>query len=186
MKKIINLPASDEEIQNLRAGDVFYLSGTLVTGRDKVYRRIAEEDGELPLDLTGMAIYHAGPIVRKKDLEWELISIGPTSSMRMEKWTPEFIKKTKVKVMIGKGGMGEKTTAACIEHKTIHCIYPGGCAVLGAGQVEKIEGVYWQEFGMAECAWIMKTCRFGPLIVSIDTHGNNIFTENSIYYRQNM
>jgi len=100
----------------------------------------------------------------------------------MEKWAAGFIEKTGVKVMIGKGGMGEKTTAACREYGAIHCVYPGGCAVLGAGQIEKIEGVFWQELGMAECLWVMRTGEFGPLIVSIDTQGNNLFAENSAYY----
>jgi len=78
--------------------------------------------------------------------------------------------------------MGEKTASACREHKAIHCVYPGGCAVLGASQIEKIDGVFWQELGMAECLWVMKSKEFGPLIVSIDTQGNNLFAENSRVY----
>jgi L(+)-tartrate dehydratase beta subunit len=84
--------------------------------------------------------------------------------------------------MIGKGGMGKDTTAACREFSAIHCVYPGGCAVLGAQQVEKIESVYWLELGMCECLWVMKVREFGPLIVSIDTQGNNLFAENTAYY----
>jgi L(+)-tartrate dehydratase beta subunit len=129
-----------------------------------------------------MAIYHAGPIVRETKGEYEIVSIGPTSSVRMEKWAADFIKKTGVKVMIGKGGMGEKTACACREYGAIHCVYPGGCAVLGASQIEKIENVFWPELGMAECLWVMKTKSFGPLIVSIDTQGNNLFAENLAYF----
>ena len=182
MKKIINLPLCDNDVGSLRAGDIIYLSGTLVTGRDEVYRRIVEEEIAPPLNLEGMAIYHAGPIVREKGKEWELVSIGPTSSIRMEKWAAGFIEKTRIKAMIGKGGMGEKTTAACREYGAIHCVYPGGCAVLGSSQIEKIENVFWQELTMAECVWVMKTSLFGPLIVGIDAQGNNLFTENSAYY----
>ena len=182
MKKILNLPLCDEDISALRAGDIIYLCGTLVTGRDEVYRRIVEEQTASPVDLKGGANYHAGPIVREREKQRELVSIGPTSSIRMEKWAADFIKKTGVKVMIGKGGMGEKTTSACREYRAIHCVYPGGCAVLGASQIEKIENVFWQELGMAECLWVMKTNEFGPLIVSIDTQGNNLFAENSKYY----
>jgi len=180
--KILNLPLCDNDIRGLRAGDIIYLSGILVTGRDEVYHRIVEEGMACPVDLKGGANYHAGPIVREKGAEWELVSIGPTSSVRMEKWAARFIEKTGVKVMIGKGGMGEKTTAACREYGAIHCVYPGGCAVLGASQIEKIEGVFWPELTMAECIWTMKTNHFGPLIVSIDTQGNNIFAENSTFY----
>ena len=182
MKKILSLPLCDEDISELRAGDIFYLSGILVTGRDEVYHRVVEDGLPCPVDLKGGANYHAGPIVRENGDKWELVSIGPTSSVRMEKWAADFIQKTGVKVMIGKGGMGEKTASACREHCAIHCVYPGGCAVLGASQIEKIENVFWYELGMAECLWVMKSREFGPLIVSIDTQGNNLFAENSKYY----
>jgi L(+)-tartrate dehydratase beta subunit len=61
-------------------------------------------------------------------------------------------------------------------------VYPGGCAVLGAGQVEKIENVFWPELGMGECLWVMRVSNFGPLIVSIDSLGNNLFAENAAHY----
>ncbi|MDR2942433.1 MAG: L(+)-tartrate dehydratase subunit beta [Treponema sp.] len=182
MKKTLNLPLRGEDISSLRAGDVIYLAGTLVTGRDEVYHRIVEKGENPPVDLNGMAVYHAGPIVRETEGNYEIVSIGPTSSVRMEKWSADFIKKTGVKVMIGKGGMGEKTVRACKEYGAIHCVYPGGCAVLGANQIEKIENVFWPELGMAECLWVMKTQCFGPLIVSIDAQGNSLFAENSIYF----
>jgi len=182
MKKTLSLPLSDEDVRGLKAGDVIYLSGILVTGRDEVYHRIVEEGIECPVDLKGGANYHAGPIVRERDNGWELVSIGPTSSVRMEKWAADFIAKTGVKVMIGKGGMGEKTASACREYGAIHCVYPGGCAVLGAGQIDRIEGVYWPELGMAECLWVMRTGGFGPLIVGIDACGNSLFAENAAWY----
>ena len=87
--------------------------------------------------------------------------------------------------MIGKGGMGEGTALACREKKAVHCVYPGGCAVLGASQVENIEDCFWQELGMAECMWVMRTLKFGPLIVSIDTCGNSLFEENYVHYKIN-
>jgi L(+)-tartrate dehydratase beta subunit len=78
--------------------------------------------------------------------------------------------------------MGSKTAAACRGHKVIHCVYPGGCAVLGAEQVAQIEDVFWRELGMPECLWVMRVRCFGPLIVSIDTLGSNMFAENAAYY----
>jgi len=180
--RVLNLPLQDEDIKDLRIGDIISLSGTLVTGRDEVHHRITEGKMDSPVDLEGMAIYHAGPIVKERQGNYEIVSIGPTSSVRMEKWAADFIAKTKVKVMIGKGGMGEKTANACREYRTIHCIYPGGCAVLGASQIKNIESVFWPELGMAECLWVMKTDLFGPLIVSIDTDGNNLFSSNSAFF----
>ena len=173
------------DICDLRAGDIFYFSGTLVTGRDEVYHRVCEENIMPSIDLKDKAIYHAGPIVKENGENYELVSIGPTTSARMEKWAADFIKKTGVKIMIGKGGMGEATTAACKEHGAIHCVYPGGCAVLGASQIDKIENCIWSEFGMAECMWVMRTKAFGPLVVSIDTHGNNLFLENLSVFKKN-
>jgi len=179
MKKIITTPVQYEDIADLRMGDIIYLSGTLATGRDDVHRRVVHEGMECPFDFKGLAIFHAGPIVRENH---ELVSVGPTSSIRMEEWAAGFIEKTGVKIMIGKGGMGAKTAAACREHGVLHCVYPGGCAVLGAQQVEAIDGVYWEELGMPECVWVMRVRDFGPLIVSIDTEGNNMFAENAAYY----
>jgi L(+)-tartrate dehydratase beta subunit len=138
---------------------------------------------DAPLDLKGTAVFHAGPIVREIEKErYELVSIGPTSSIRMEKWAAAFLEKTRVKMMIGKGGMGAGTVAGCQRHGAVHCVYPGGCAVLGAEQIEKIEKVFWPELGMAECIWVLTAREFGPLIVSIDAQGNSLFAENAAYY----
>jgi L(+)-tartrate dehydratase beta subunit len=186
-KYIITTPILDSDIANLRTGDIVYLSGIIATGRDDVHRRVVHEGMQCPVDFNSAAIFHAGPIVRESvpaagSSAYELVSVGPTSSIRMEAWAAEFIKKTGVKMMIGKGGMGEKTAAACRELGVVHCVYPGGCAVLGAGQVEKIEAVFWRELGMPECLWVMRAREFGPLIVSIDTRGNNLFAENAALY----
>jgi len=184
--KIINTPVHDEDIAGLRVGDIVYLSGTLATGRDAVHRKVVQRGIMPPFDLSGLAIFHAGPIVRKipppKGCGYELVSVGPTSSIRMEELAADFIAKTGVKVMIGKGGMGDKTAAACRAHGVIHCVYPGGCAVLGAGQVERITAAHWEELGMPEALWVMEARMFGPLIVSIDTLGTNMFTENAKFY----
>jgi len=104
----------------------------------------------------------------------------------MEEWAAGFLEKTGALIMIGKGGMGPKTADACRRLGAIHCVYPGGCAALGAGQVEKIEGAYWRELGMPECVWAMRVRRFGPLIVSIDAAGRSMFAENAALYASRM
>jgi L(+)-tartrate dehydratase beta subunit len=184
-KIIITTPVQKSDIAGLRIGDMVYLSGMLVTGRDDVHRRVVDEGMPCPVDFSGGAIFHAGPIVREGGTAgggFALVSVGPTSSIRMEEWAAAFIARTGVKVMIGKGGMGPKTAAACREHGVIHCVYPGGCAVLGAGQIEKIEAVFWRELGMPECLWVLRAREAGPLVVSIDTQGNNLFAENAARY----
>ncbi len=179
MKKILTTPIRDEDLKDLNVGDVVYLTGRLVTCRDVAHRRLIEQGRELPVNLEGGAIFHAGPIVRKKDDgKFEMVSIGPTTSMRMEKFEREFIKQTGVKLIVGKGGMGPETAAGCQENTAVHAIFPGGCAVLAATQVEEIEDAHWQDLGMPETLWVNRVKEFGPLIISIDTKGNNLIQQN--------
>lgn len=178
-KKILTTPIKSEDLESLNVGDTVYLTGHLVTCRDVAHRRLIEQKRELPVDLKGGAIFHAGPIVRKKDDgKFEMVSIGPTTSMRMEKFEREFIKETGVKLIVGKGGMGPETIAGCQEHKAVHAIFPGGCAVLAATLVEEIERAEWQDLGMPETLWVNRVREFGPLIISIDTKGNNLIEQN--------
>ena len=182
-KKIITTPISDEMIENLNIGDVIYLTGTIATCRDDGHKRLAEEGIRPDFNLKNMGIIHAGPIIKTlPGGGWEVVSIGPTTSSRMEKFESSFIKESGIKMIIGKGGMGTDTAKACKEYKAIHCVYPGGCAVTAASQVESVTGVEWEDFGMPEAFWIMKVKEFGPLIVSIDTKGKNLFEENKSLY----
>jgi len=182
MKKNLKTPLNNADLAEIRIGDLLYLDGHMITCRDIAHRRLIERGMELPVNLQGLAIFHAGPIVKQDGAGYEMISIGPTTSMRMEKYEQEFIERTGVKLVIGKGGMGAKTAQACREHKALHCVFPGGCAVLAATQVEEIEGVQWAELGMPESLWICRVKGFGPLIVSIDTEGNNLFADNKALY----
>lgn len=187
MKKILNTPISDEDLKDIKAGDVIYLNGHIVTCRDVAHRRLIEYGRELPVNLQGGAIFHAGPIVKKidgKDNKYEMISVGPTTSMRMEKFEKKFIEKTGVKLIVGKGGMGPNTEAGCRENKAIHCVFPAGCAVLAATTVEEIENEYWQDLGMPETLWVCRVKEFGPLIVSIDAEGNNLFEQNKVLFNE--
>lgn len=185
MKKILRTPLRDEDLRDLKVGDVVYLTGRLVTCRDVAHRRLIEQGRALPVDLQGGAIFHAGPIVRKKDDDsYEMVSIGPTTSMRMEKFEREFIRQTGVKLIVGKGGMGPETVAGCQEGVAVHAIFPGGCAVLAATQVEAIEGYEWPDLGMPETLWINRVKEFGPLIISIDTRGNNLISDNKAVFNQ--
>jgi tartrate/fumarate subfamily iron-sulfur-dependent hydro-lyase beta chain len=113
MKKVLTTPLRDEDLADLKIGDVVYLTGRLVTCRDVAHRRLIEQGRQLPVNLEGGAIFHVGPIVRKKDDGgFEMVSIGPTTSMRMEKFEREFIKQTGVKLIVGKGGMALRLSQA--------------------------------------------------------------------------
>lgn len=179
--KVLNTPIKDEDLESLVIGDIIYLNGYLVTSRDDVHQRLIKQHKALPVDLAGKAIFHAGPIMQEIEGQpgrYRVISIGPTTSMRMEKYEKEFIAQTGVKVIVGKGGMGSNTVAGCQEHKAIHTVFPGGCALLAANCVEEVGRVEWLDLGMPEAMWVMRVKQFGPLIVSIDTKGNNLFENN--------
>ena len=184
-KKILTTPIGAEDLADIKIGDVIYLSGHIVTCRDVPHRRVVEEDRQLPLDIRGGAILHAGPIIRKTgEKSFEMVSVGPTTSMRMEKFEREFIAKTGVRLIVGKGGMGEGTMSGCKEFGAIHCVFPAGCAVVAATQVEEIESADWTELGMPETLWKCRVKEFGPLIVSIDAHGNNLFEQNKVKFNE--
>jgi L(+)-tartrate dehydratase beta subunit len=184
-KRILTTPIKAEDLEDINAGDVVYLTGYLTTCRDVAHRRLIEEGRKLPVNLDGGAIIHAGPIIRALgDDHYELVNVGPTTSMRMEKFEEEFIKETGVKLIVGKGGMGEGTMRGCRNYKALHAVFPAGCAVLAATCVEKIEDANWKDLGMPETLWTCKVKEFGPLIVSIDTHGRNLFEENKVKFNE--
>lgn len=186
-KKILTTPLRAEDLEDIRIGDIIYLNGHIVTCRDVAHRRLIEGGRELPVDIEGGAIFHAGPIVRPipgEEDKFEMVSIGPTTSMRMEKFEKEFIKETGVRVIVGKGGMAEGTMEGCREYKAIHCVFPAGCAVVAATCVEEVEDAQWRDLGMPETLWKCRVKEFGPLIVSIDTHGGNLFEENKVIFNE--
>ena len=132
-KKILTTPISAEDLKDIKIGDIVYLNGSMTTCRDVAHRRLVEEGRELPVDVRNNAIFHAGPIIRPLENDkFEMVSVGPTTSMRMEKFEYEFVKETGVRVIIGKGGMKENTERACKEFGAIHCVFPAGNAVVAA------------------------------------------------------
>ena len=138
-KKILTTPVSAEDLKDIHIGDVVYLNGDLTTCRDVAHRRLVEEGRPLPVDVKDAAIFHAGPIIRPlEDDKFEMVSVGPTTSMRMEKFEYEFVQKSGVRVIVGKGGMGPNTERACKEFGAIHCVFPAGNAVVAATEVEEI------------------------------------------------
>ncbi|MED4227370.1 L(+)-tartrate dehydratase subunit beta [Neobacillus cucumis] len=184
-KKVLTTPIKDEDLKDIRIGDIIYLTGTIVTCRDVAHRRLIEEKIPLPVDLKGKAIFHAGPIVRDLgDEKYEIVSVGPTTSMRMEKFEKEFIEETGVKLIVGKGGMGKNTEEGCKIHKALHLVFPAGNAVFAATKVEQITEVHWKDLGMPESLWVCEVNEFGPLIVSIDAEGNNIYEENKVEFNK--
>lgn len=161
-KKILVTPISAEDLEDIKIGDIVYLSGSLTTCRDVAHRRVVEEGREIPVDVRNNAILHAGPIIRPLENDkFEMVSVGPTTSMRMEKFEYEFVKITGVRVIVGKGGMKEQTAAACKDFGAIHVVIPAGNAVVAAVAVEEIERAEWRDLGMPETLWNCRVKEFG-------------------------
>ena len=184
-KKVLVTPVSAEDLKDIHIGDIIYLDGSLTTCRDVAHRRVVEEGREIPVDVRNNAILHAGPIIRPLENDkFEMVSVGPTTSMRMEKFEYEFVKETGVRVIVGKGGMKENTANACKDFGCIHCVIPAGNAVVAAVRVEEIVRAEWRDLGMPETLWNCRVREFGPLIVSIDSYGKNYFEEKKVEYNK--
>lgn len=176
----LKTPISEADIRKLKVNDVVYISGIIFTARDQAHRRALElqkEGKKPPIDMTGLAVFHCGPIVKKEGDKWIVVAAGPTTSTRMDLFEDEFIKNFKVKVVIGKGGMGKKTTEAMKQYGAVYGAFTGGAAVLAAKAVKNVKSVEWFDLGMPEAMWILEVEDFGPLIVAIDAHGNNLFED---------
>ena len=176
-KHELTTPLQIDDIKKLNAGDIVYLSGIVYTARDEAHAHIlgSDEAGkELPFDLEGAAIYHCGPLMAKKnENKWKAVAAGPTTSARMAGMTPKLLGRHAVRALIGKGGM--QGVAGALKEKCVYLAYTGGCAALAAEAIKKVRTVHWSHLGMPEAVWELEVENFGPLIVGIDTHGNDLF-----------
>lgn len=174
----LRTPIQEEDIRRLRVGDTVCVTGTLVTARDAAHKRILqylEEGKELPVTFSGRALYHCGPLVKKKDGEWSVLAAGPTTSMRMEPLEDEVIKNFGIHLVIGKGGMREKTRRAMKEFGVAYGAFTGGAAVLAAKHIKRVERVEWLDLGIPDAVWVFEVESFGPLVIGMDSHGNSLF-----------
>ena len=172
MERKINVPIKDNNVADLRVGDVISLTGNIVTARDQAHKRILEEGS--PINIEGAAIFHAGPIIITENDNYKMIAIGPTTSMRMNPYQSDVIDMGS-KIIIGKGGMDDSVREALVRNKAIYAVATGGCAALYVDAVEKIESVDWLDLGMPEAMWNLKVNDFGPLIVAMDSEGNSLY-----------
>jgi len=185
----LTMPISDEDIRSLKVGDTVSLNGVMLTGRDAVHKWMIDtfvekkrqpqgDDQEVydaikPL-LDGGVIYHCGPVVAGLDTgDYRFVAAGPTTSIREEPYQGPVMAHFNAKGVIGKGGMGPKTLAACA---SVPCVYfhaIGGAATLIAQSVKKVLGVHKFEFGVPEAIWVLEVEDF-PVVVTMDSHGSSI------------
>lgn len=171
----IRLPASREALRALRAGDEVLISGTVVTARDMGHKLMVEQRPDfLKPVLDGALIYHCGPIMVREGDRWRVVSAGPTTSSREEPYQADVIAHYGIGGVIGKGGMGDKTSAALREHGAVYFHATGGAGSLLAKCVREVRDVLMlEEFGVPEAFWVLDVEDF-PSVVTMDTTGASL------------
>lgn len=178
MEIMINLPAQEKTVLQLKLGDTVYLNGVIYTARDEAHLHALElydKKEKTPVDFKGSAIFHCGPLVKKINKEWKLIAAGPTTSARMNELEPLFIQLFRPSFIIGKGGMSKEVKEAMQKFSCAYLALTGGAAVLATKGISKVLDAQWLELGMPEALWVLEANNFGPLLVAIDAHGNSIY-----------
>jgi tartrate/fumarate subfamily iron-sulfur-dependent hydro-lyase beta chain len=172
----LTTPVSESTILSLKVGDEVTVTGTIFTGRDAVHKYL-HEGGKLPdgVSLKGGILYHCGPVVIKDEQgNWKCVAAGPTTSIREEPYQWQIIRDFGLRGVIGKGGMGDKTLAACKEHGCVYLHGVGGAAQVLAQCIKKVPNVYFMEqFGAPEAIWEFEVVQL-PVVVTIDAHGNSL------------
>ncbi len=177
----LTYPFGERAVRALEAGDAVAISGRVYTGRDKFHKYIAD-GGRMPVDFRDGALYHCGPVVvREKgadgELRWSVRSAGPTTSVRENPYEPDFIAKSGVRIVIGKGGMDSATLAAMKRHGCVYVQAVGGAGALYAESVKRVAGVsLLDEFGAAEAVWHFDVVGFRG-VVAMDSRGRSLFAE---------
>jgi fumarate hydratase subunit beta len=170
----INLQDLILNIKDIKTGQEILLSGIIYTARDAVHKRIVDilDNGRKPpIDLKNSAIYYCGPTPAKP--EKIVGSCGPTTSSRMDVYTPRILKEG-VKVLIGKGARSESVTKALKENNAVYLIATGGVGALISKTVKKAELLAFKDLG-TEAIYKFEV-EYMPLVVAVDSFGNNIFS----------
>ena len=175
----LSVPFTEEKIRALKVGDEVLITGVLFTGRDAVHNYL-HEGGALPpeVNLRDGILYHCGPVVIKDERgRWKCVAAGPTTSIREEPYQGQIIRDFGLRGVIGKGGMGDRTLAACKESGCVYFHAIGGAAQVLAECIQSVQGVYLMEqFGAPEAIWEFAVKNF-PAVVTMDSHGRSLHQE---------
>lgn len=187
--RTLNIPFTADTIYSLKVGDPVLLRGVMLTGRDAAHKWMVDtfikktrqpqgDDLDVyaaikPL-LAGGVIYHCGPVVAGLDTrQYKFVAAGPTTSIREEPYQGMVMKHFNLMGVIGKGGMGDKTLAACAEVPGVYLHAIGGAASLIAQTVTRVLGVYKLDFGVPEAMWVIEVNDF-PVVVTMDAHNGSL------------
>jgi len=176
-----NMPVTEEQVRQLRVNDTVTLNGTLFGIRDATYIHMFDRGRKTRFDLTGHAVIHTAPNVKKVDKSndypagYAPVCIGTTTSARMERFTRPLMEQYGVRIIIGKGGLSEASAAAFKELGGVYVAIIGGTAALETTWIEQIEDVDLDDLN-PESLWKFRVKNFGPLLVAMDTHGGSLYT----------
>lgn len=169
-------PLNEDDVRKLRVGDTVTINGVIFGIRDATQIRIFDQGVKPPVDLKGSVCLHTAPNVKKEGNRYLPISVGTTTSTRMDRFTPGLLRDYGVRAIIGKGGLLEGSVRAMEEIGGCYLAIVGGAAALETTQIEAIEDVYWEDL-MPECIWKFRVKAFGPLTVAIDSYGGNLYSQ---------
>jgi L(+)-tartrate dehydratase beta subunit len=167
-------PFSEADIRGLTIRDTVTINGHIFGIRDATQIRMFDEKQPPPVELKDAACIHTAPSLKKEGNRWEKISIGTTTSTRMERFTPLLIQQYGVRIIIGKAGLLEGSLEAMKRFGACYLAIVGGAAALETTQIEEVEAVYWEDLH-PEAIYKLRVKDFGPLIVAMDSHGNHLY-----------
>jgi len=171
----LKTPLAEAHIRQLHLEDTVTINGVIFGIRDATQIRIFDQGIAPPADLTGSVCLHTAPGVRKlPDGRYEKLSIGTTTSTRMDRFVPGLVDTYGVRAIVGKGGLLQGSIDAMAKKGAAYFAIVGGAAALETMQIEEIEQVWWEDL-MPECLWKFRVKDFGPLIVAIDSYGNSLY-----------
>ncbi len=172
---VLQPPLTEADVRKLALEDTVLIDGTIFGIRDATQIRIFDEGVTPPADVSGAVCLHTAPGVRKRpDGTYEKLSIGTTTSTRMDRFVPRLLEEYKVRAIVGKGGLLQPSVDAMQRLGGVYLAIVGGAAALETMQIEEIEQVWWEDL-MPECLWKFRVRNFGPLVVAIDSHGNSLY-----------
>jgi L(+)-tartrate dehydratase beta subunit len=175
----LRAPLSEDDVRRLRAGDAVTLEGVVWGIRDATLIRIFDHGQPPPADLRGGVLLHVAPNVRPSATApsgYEPMTIGTTTSLRMDRFTRGLLRDYGVRAIIGKGGLSDESSEAFREYGGVYLAIVGGAASVETEQVETIERVYWEDL-MPECLWQFRVRAFGPLTVAMDAAGASLYRD---------
>lgn len=172
----INLPFTDEDLKILRSGDLVYLSGSILCARDAAHKKMFLElsNNTFDVNLKNEVIYYVGPTPQHSNLI--IGSAGPTTSARMDKYTPK-LNELGVVATIGKGDRSKEVIDSCIKNKSLYLVATGGAGALLSQKIISYETIRYHD--LATESMKRMVVKDFPLYVAYDIYGNDIFNIES-------